>query len=172
MTLSSRTALWFSLLGVIGCGGAPEEAAQPAVQAAGQSDFDACALLTTEEIQASLAWVPDSTQKNSYGTTGNCTWFGPGGAMEQVSLLVGAGVPEMSSSATMAQWRAGQYANYGVTDAIVEPIEGLGVPAIRNEYGGLVAIEMAVRGQLVTVSSIATSDQVRALAGLVVGRMH
>ncbi len=171
MALCSKIAPWFCLLVVVGCGSAPEEAAQPAVPAEAPSDFDACALLTTEEIQASLAWVPDSTQKKSFGTTGNCTWFGPGGAMEQVSLLVGQGVPEMSSSTTMAQWRTRQYTNYGVTDAIVEPLDGLGVAAIRNEYGGLVAIEMAVRGQLVTVSSIATLDQVRSLASLVVGRM-
>jgi hypothetical protein len=58
-----------------------------------------------------------------------------------------------------------------VTDAVVEPVEGLGVPAIRNE-SGVVAIEMAVGAQLVTVGSIAANfEQVRKLAGFVLARM-
>lgn len=79
--------------------------------------------------------------------------------------------PYMSDSRKMADWRANQHKEYKVADAIVEPLEGLGVPAIRNEFG-VVAIEMAVGTQLVTVSSISANfEQVRKLAGFVLARM-
>jgi len=71
----------------------------------------------------------------------------------------------------MSDWRAKQYADSKVADAIVEPVEGLGVPAIRNEFG-IVAIEMAIKDQLVSVSSISANlEQTRQLAGFVVARM-
>jgi hypothetical protein len=91
--------------------------------------------------------------------------------LQQISLLVGQGMPDMSDSRKMADWRAKQYKEYKVTDAIVEPVEGLGVPAIRNEFG-VVAIEMAVGTQLVSVGGISANfEQVRKLAGFVVARM-
>jgi hypothetical protein len=165
--------LLFAPLAGAGCGGDSKPAVPAAETGAAPAagDFDPCALLTSGEIQATLGWVPDSTQKKAYGTTGTCTWFGPGGMADQVSLLVGQGMPDMSGSAVMAKWRAEQYAGYDVTDAIVEPVEGLGVPAIRNELAGLVAVEMAVKGQLVSVGSMAPIDKVRTLAGHVAGRM-
>lgn len=161
-----------ALMACLACGGgatkqAPAEAPSSPGRPAG---VDACALLTREEITAALGWTPDSAATQGYGTTGTCTWAGPGAA-EQLSLLVGQGMQDMSTSAAMASWRAEQYKNYAVTDAIVEPVEGLGVPAIRNELAGLVAIEMAIKGQLVTVSSIADFEKVKGLAGLVAGRM-
>jgi hypothetical protein len=153
-----------------GCGG--ETAKQtPAAEQTATSDFDPCALLSFEEIKSTLGWSPDSSQKKVYGTTGNCTYFGPSALTQQISLLVGQGMPDMSDSRKMADWRAKQYVDYKVTDAIVEPVEGLGVPAIRNEFG-VVAIEMAIGGQLVSVGSISAKlEQVRALAGFVVARM-
>jgi hypothetical protein len=169
-----RTALSLTiLLPLVACGGDKTAEQAPASEqaAASETSFDPCALLSSEEIMGTLGWSPDSSQKKTYGTTGNCTYFGPNAMLQQISLLVGQGMPDMSDSRKMADWRARQYTDYKVTDAIVEPVEGLGVPAIRNEYG-VVAIEMAVGAQLVTVGSIAANfEQVRKLAGFVLARM-
>lgn len=161
--------LVFSMLG---CGGSeqPDETQASPAAATAQSDFDPCALLTFDEISATVGWKPDSSVKKAYGTTGNCTYHGPNPYTQVVSVLVGQAMPDMSDSRTMADWRSAQYKDSKVTDFIVEPVEGLGVPAIRNEFG-VVAIEMAVKGQLVSVTSLsAPFEQVRKLAGYVVAR--
>lgn len=172
--MTTRTAFSLTIfLPLVACGGerTAEQASPPGQEVATQTSFDPCALLTAEEIMSAVGWSPDSSQKKAYGTTGNCTYFGPNAMLQQVSLLVGQGMPDMSDSRKMADWRAKQYTDYKVTDAVVEPIEGLGVPAIRNEYG-IVAIEMAVGTQLVTVSSLtAKFEQVRKLAESVLARM-
>jgi hypothetical protein len=155
----------------LACGGEPKQATQESASTDRAQDFDPCSLLTREEISSAMSWTPDSSQHKWYGTTGNCTWFGPGSIPKTVALLVGQGMSDMSSSAAMAEWRAKQYKNSGITDAIVEPVEGLEVPAIRNELGGVAAVEMAIKGKLVTISSIADFAQVRALAQPVPARM-
>ena len=172
--MTTRTALSLTIfLPLVACSGdkTAEQASSSEQAAASQTTFDPCALLASDEIMGTLGWSPDSTQKKAYGTTGNCTYFGPNAMTQQVSLLVGQGMPDMSDSRKMADWRANQYKDYKVADAIVEPVEGLGVPAIRNEFG-VVAIEMAVGTQLVSVGSISANfEQVRKLAGFVLARM-
>lgn len=173
--MTTRTALSTTLLLpllAVGCGGSTADQAKATEQtAAAESNFDPCALLTYQEISSVLGWAPDSSRKQAYGTTGNCTYYGPNALTQTIALLVGQGMPDMSDATKMAEWRAKQYVDYGVKDAVVEPLEGLGVPAIRNEFG-VVAIEMAVGSQLVSVSSIAANfDQVRTLAGFVLNRM-
>lgn len=156
-----------------GCGGSEQtDQTQAPPEAAAQTDFDPCALLTFDEISETVGWKPDSSVKKAYGTTGNCTYHGPNAYTQVVAVLVGQGMPDMSDSRKMADWRSAQYkeSKVPVTEFIVEPVEGLGVPAIRNEFGS-VAIEMAVKDQLVSVSSLTASfDQVRKLAGYVVAR--
>lgn len=159
-------------LSLLACGGgspngAPASKAVPAVAA---SDFDPCQLLTADEIQSSLAWRPDSARGSVYGTTGTCNHFGPGGMSQQVTVVVGQGMRAIATSADMATWRKEQYKGYDV-GAIVEPIEGLGVPAIRNEVAGLVSIEMVVAGKLVSVGAMSPLDRVRNLAAVVVSRV-
>ena len=157
---------------LLACGEATPDASQaakgaPAPQATG---LDPCQLLTADEIQSRLAWRPDSARGSGYGTTGTCNHFGPGGMAQQVTLVVGQGMRAMATSADMAAWRKEQYKGYDV-GAIVEPIEGLGVPAIRNEVAGLVSIEMVVAGKLVSVGAMSQLDKVRDLAALVVPRI-
>ncbi len=159
---------------LFGCGGERRDQAAGdtgTTDATAMASVEVCALLTSPEIQTALSWTPDSTAGQSYGTTGSCTFFGPN-TMQQVSLLVGQGMPDMSSSAAMATWRSEQYTEYKVTDAIVKSLDGLGVPAIQNEYGGLMTIEMAVGSQLVSVSSLATVEQMRSIASVVLGRLR
>ena len=154
-----------------GCGGNEEARSVAQQTAVAQSSFDPCALLTADEIKSTLGWAPDSSTKKAYGTTGTCNYFGPNAVEQQVSLLVGVGLAAMSDSRKMADWRAKQYADYKVSDAIVEPVSDLGVPAIRNEFG-IVAIEMAVGSRLVTVSSLSAKfDKVHALAALVLAHL-
>ena len=74
-------------------------------------------------------------------------------------------------STAMAEWRAKQYRDQCITDARVEPVDGLGVPAIRTELAGVAAAEMAIKGKLVTVSSVAEFSRVKSLSGPVVARM-
>lgn len=170
-----RTALAVTTLlplMVVGAGSgyaAQSKLAEPATAAT--TNFDPCSLLTYDEIKSAVGWKPDSSRAKAYGSTGNCTWYGPNAMTQNVALLIGQGMPDMSSSKTMAQWRAKQYTDYKVKDAIVEPVEGLGVPAIRNEWG-TVGIEMAVDKQLVSVSGLTLKfDQVKKLAAFVLARM-
>lgn len=159
-------------LAILGCGGSEQtDHAEPQGDtAAAQTDFDPCALLTFDEITSAVGWTPDSSAKKAYGTTGNCTYYGPNPYTQVVAVLVGQGMPDMSDSKKMADWRSAQYKDSKVADFTVEPVEGLGVPAIRNEFG-VVAVEMAVKDQLVSVSSLTASfDQVRKLAGFVLAR--
>ena len=171
--MTTRTAVSLTVfISLFACGGErASEQNTPSEQAASATSFDPCGLLTNDEIKGTLGWSPDSSQKKAYGSTGNCTYFGPNAMLQQVSLLVGQGMPDMSDSRKMADWRARQYTDMKVTDAIVEPVEGLGAPAIRNEFG-VVAIEMAIGSQLVSVGSISANfEQVRKLAAFVLARM-
>lgn len=173
--MSVRTALAMtSLLPLmaLGCGeGKAEQKKAPEQAAAAQTNFDPCALLTSEEIKSATGWAPDSSQKKPYGNTGSCIYYGPNALMDNVSILVGAGMPDMSDSRKLAEWRRKQYAEYKVPNATVEPIEDLGVPAIRNEFG-VKGVEMVVGKQLVTVSGLTLkADQVKKLAAFVLARM-
>lgn len=164
----------FFTLAVLGCGGSEQtdQAQAPPEAAVAQTDFDPCALLTFDEISTTVGWKPDSSVKKAYGTTGNCTYHGPNPYTQVVSVLVGQGMPDMSDSRKMADWRTAQYKESKVPDFIVEPVEGLGIPAIRNEFG-MAAVEMAVKDQLVSVTSLsAPYDQVRKLAEFVAARVR
>jgi hypothetical protein len=173
--MSMRTALAMTSLVslmTLGCGDKKAEQQKAPDQAAtAQTNFDPCALLTSEEIKSAAGWAPDSSQKKPYGNTGSCTYFGPNAMLQNVAILVGQGMPDMSDSRKLADWRRKQYADYKVTNATVEPIEDLGVPAIRNEFG-VEGVEMVVGKQLVTVSGLTLkADQVKKLAGFVLARM-
>ena len=173
--MSMRTALAMTTLlplMTLGCGdGKAEQKKAPEQAAAAQTNFDPCALLTADEIKSAAGWAPDSSQKKPYGSTGSCTYFGPNALTQNVAILVGQGMPEMSDSRKLADWRRKQYADYKVTNATVEPIDDLGVPAIRNEFG-VEGVEMVVGKQLVTVSGLTLkADQVKKPAGIVLARM-
>lgn len=159
--------------------GANPTASAPVPQASAPAGdaFDPCSLLTVAEIEAVLGWKVAKMEPKRYGATGNCTYtsanpYGKDG-MQQVTLLVGQGMPDMSSASAMAQWRLKQYEGPSYKDigAIVEPIEGLGVAAIRNEVGGLLTLEMAVGKQLVSVGVFGSLEQARALGEKVLMRI-
>jgi hypothetical protein len=45
-------------------------------------------------------------------------------------------MPKVATSAETAEWRKQQTGGYGNVKFVIEPVEGLGVPAIRNEVEG------------------------------------
>jgi len=79
----------------------------------------------------------------------------------------------MGSSSEMAKWRLRDGNSYAGIEFKVSPVEGLGVPAVRNEVEGtgLVAVESAVNGMLlaITTSKLETS---KALAAKALARLQ
>jgi hypothetical protein len=89
-----------------------------------------------------------------------------------LSLVVAPGMPQVASSAEMAAWRKKQTESYGDIKFVIAPVEGLGVPAIRNEVEGtgLATIEAAAKGMLLDVTS-STLEQAKALAAKAITRL-
>lgn len=135
--------------------------------------IDACKLLTPDEIEAVVGWKPVKAEPSTYGGTAVCNFYGPKGLTQSVTLLVAPGMPPVASSAEMAQWRRKQTEGYGDLKFVIEPIDGLGFPAIRNEVGentGLASIEVAVKGMLLDVTC-STLEQAKALAAKAIARL-
>jgi hypothetical protein len=57
--------------------------------------------------------------------------------------MLAPNVPPVASSTEMAQWRSKQWTSFGDIKVAITPIEGVAVPAMRNEVkgGGLVTVE-------------------------------
>lgn len=146
------------VLGLAGCGGggdagraAPDRPAQAAA-----APVDPCGLLTPEEIAAVVGTKVERTEPNQYGGTAVCNFYGQS-ITPLASLTVASGMPDVSTSTEMAAWRSAQTrtGSYADIKFLIEPIEGLGVPAIRNEIegAGLATVEIAVRGRLLDVTT-------------------
>jgi hypothetical protein len=155
------------------CGGDADGGKQEPSQAAKRTEqtapaVDACTLLTGEEIEAVTGVGGVAPRKEAHGAVGTCNYHAGEQLMPVVSLLLAPGMPKMSSSAEMADWRSKQGTSFGGVKLIIEPIEGLGVPAIRNEVegAGMVTVETAVRGMMldVTTSSLEHSKTLAAKA--------
>lgn len=90
-----------------------------------------------------------------------------------MSLLVAPGMPNVANSTEMAEWRKQQTKGYGDIKFVIEPVEGLGVPAIRNEIGdvpGLATIEAAANGVLLDVTS-STLEEAKTLVVKAIKRL-
>jgi uncharacterized protein DUF3558 len=162
------------------CGGGGEASKSSAVSAGSRPEpakpapkLDACSLLTAEEIEAAVGWKSAKAEPSSYGGTAVCNFSGPKGVSQSLSLLVAPGMPNVASSTEMAQWRRQQTKGYGDIKFIIEPVEGLGVPAIRNEVGevpGMATIEAAANGVLLDVTS-STMEEAKVLAAKAIKRL-
>jgi len=132
-----------------------------------------CSLLTADEIAtvtgAKIAEMKDTT----YGSTQNCNYSEAANLSPIVSLLLAASGPNVANSAEMAEWQRKQAKNGPMAlgdnlKAIIEPIEGLGAPAIRTEIEGMhfVTVQTVVKGRLleVTTSSFEWSKSLAAKA--------
>lgn len=159
------------------CGKSDQAGKPPPAQASRpEKTIDPCALLKAEEIEAALGWKVATTEVKAYGDTGTCTYASATPytmkGLQQLSLVIGRGMPDMSSSEAMAKWRLAQYSgeSYKNMNPIVKPVEGLGVPAIRNGFERTFGIEMAVGDKLISLSLFDSLEPARALAQKVVAR--
>jgi hypothetical protein len=167
MSLSSRSVLLVALV-LLGakCGGDSRTTSKD-VASPGSGDpkpaqaLDACSVLTPAEIEAVTGARSVAPKADAHGSVGTCNFHAGEELMPVVSIVLAPGMPKVSSSAEMAAWRSKQGTSYGDTKLIIEPVEGLGVPAIRNEVEGmgLVTVEASVGGKLldVTTSSLERS---------------
>lgn len=154
----------WAVLALVACGGSNDQ--PPAVAAdrpaSSTSRVNACTLLTGEEIAEVTGVQAGQVTPDTFGNVGTCNYNVSGEMMPVVSVILAPNMIDMSSSAEMVKWRQSQVgSSYGDIKVILTPVEGLGVPAIRNEVEGvgLVTVEAAVKGMLldVTTSSLEMS---------------
>ena len=112
------------------------------------------------------------TEPATYGPTQVCNYHVQGQPMPVVSLLLTPNVQKFANSTAMAEWQR-KNAKKGMSMGgnlkfIIEPVEGLGVPAIRNQIEGseMVTVVAAAKGKLVelTTSSLERSKALVAKA--------
>jgi hypothetical protein len=129
--------LLLSLL-LAACGGGSESGSETASakDTDDDKDFDACTLLTAEEIQAATGWAPDTSASKQYGTTRTCAYHGKDAVKQSVVLVVATPAPKVSSSAELAARRNEQAQRQPDIKMVITPVEGLGVPAVRSELEG------------------------------------
>jgi hypothetical protein len=176
--LTSITALFTLGLAVGACGRDDVSRAQakpsdpPAATKAQQPAVDVCSLLTKEEIATVTGAKAADIKPDSHGAVGTCNYQAPNELLPVVSLVLAPNMPQVASSKEMAEWRGKQGGSFGDIKLVIAPLEGLGVPAIRNQIEGveMVTVELAAKGKLldVTTSSLEKST---ALAVKALGRL-
>jgi len=175
---ASTAVIAIAFLG-LACGGSAESQTRsagsrpPAAKAAAKR-IDVCSLITPEEIAAETGAKVADIKPDAYGAVGTCNFSVAGKLMPIVSILLAPAMPNVASSSEMAQWRSNQTKGtaYGDIKFIIEPIEGLGVPAIRNEIegAGMVTVETAVKGRLLDVTT-SSLDRSKALVTKAIARL-
>jgi hypothetical protein len=167
-----------AVVALTACGGADAPEGDAAAQVANPptveaAEVDPCSLLTGSEIEQVVGTKVERSEPSQYGGTLACNYYGT--AIGPVaSLLLAGGMPAVSNSTEMAAWRSKQAGSGSYADIkfIIEPVEGLGFPAIRNEIegAGLATVEVAVRGRLLDVST-GNLEHSKALALKAIARM-
>jgi len=116
---------------------------------------EVCSLLTVAEIAEATGMKPSDGKPTDYGATATCNWIAPDGFTPIATAVLSQGMPGMGSSSEMAKWRLRDGNSYAGIEFKVSPVEGLGVPAVRNEVEGtgLVAVESAVNGMLLAITT-------------------
>jgi hypothetical protein len=168
-----RTALAGLLVAACGSEAAQSSAAQGTKPRKDASGIDACALVTAEEIEGAAGWKPEATDPETHQRTATCTYHRADGAKVQtIVLIVSPGMKVLKSSAEMAEWRTQQVARHPEIKMVIQPVEGLGVPAISNQAEGdeVPMLETSAKGLLLAVraSSLEVS---KALAAKAIARL-
>jgi hypothetical protein len=123
----------------------------------------ACDLLTAAEVEAATGWKPGAPESESYGTTSTCTFTGDALKQQVVVLTLARPAPKVASSAAFAERRIEQGKRTPELATSVQPVEGLGAPAIRSDDGsGPATIEAVAGGRILGV----TAPTVEAAEGL------
>jgi hypothetical protein len=133
---------------------------------------DACSVLTSDEIEAVTGTKSVEPKPEAYGPAATCNYHAPDQLLPAVTIVLAPGMPNVTSSAEMAAWRSKQGTSWGDIKLIIEPVEGLGVPAIRNEIegAGMVTVEAGVRGLLLDVAT-SSLEHSKALAAKAMARL-
>lgn len=127
--------------------------------------IDPCALLTPTDVESATGWKV--TKSGVSKLTGACEFFGPNDVLDIVTVSVVAGPSPIVTSADLAAWRKAQIGPKNEAGLVIQPVDDVGVPAIRNDFGGpdFVVIEAWVRSLMVDIGSsnlAATKAMVRA----------
>jgi hypothetical protein len=165
---------------------AAEQAATTPVSSAGA---DPCAILTAEEIQATVGWTVATSRPKSGPGYANCTWSSEKANTVLPPETLSAGyLPcltnfpcstiqwpgQFASSAALAEFRVNVYKGtpYADAGATASPVDGLGVPAIIHELGGEYSFEAFLGGEKTAFVSLWTSaEAARSLGEKVLGRL-
>jgi hypothetical protein len=156
----------------------PSKETASVVESNQEESLDPCALLQSDEIESALGWKVATTEPTVHGATGSCKYSSATPytlqGMQQLAVVVGQGSPEMRSSEALVKWRLDQYSGDAYKDMkpVVETVDGLGVPAIRNGMDDLFGIEMIVGDKLVTLSPFESLEPARTLAAKVISRLQ
>jgi hypothetical protein len=166
---------------------AEEAAAPPAASASG---IEPCSTLTVEEIQAAVGWTVARSEPKSSPGYFSCTWASEKGGSVLPPETVEAGITscftnipcstidmpgQFANSAAMAEFRRGVYkgTSYEAMNPMVEPVEGLGVPAVVHEIGGMYSMEMFLDdGKTAFVTLWTGADAARSLGEKVLARVR
>jgi hypothetical protein len=132
--------------------------------------IDPCALLTTADVESATAWKV--TKSGLSKLTGACEFFGPNDVLDIVTVSVVAGPSPVATSADLAAWRKSQIGPKNEAGLVIQPVDDVGVPAIRNDFGApdFVVIEAWVRGLMVDIGSH-NLDAAKAMVRAAVKRM-
>lgn len=127
-------------------------AATPQAAQSAPRKVDPCSLLTPADVEAATSWK--IRQSGPSKLTGACEFFGPNEFLDIVTVLIYPGPTTIASSAEMAAWRRKQLDASTEKLLSFQPIDDVGVPAIRHDVGGSTGIlEASVRGYLLNVSA-------------------
>jgi len=146
--------------------------ASRAATEAKKPSVEVCSLLTNEEIAAATGAKVAEVKPDSHGSVGTCNYQVPSEPLPVVSLVLAPNMPPVATSTEMAEWRNKQGTSFGDIKVLIAPIEGLGVPAIRNEVEGvgLVTVEAAAKGMLLDVTT-SSLERSKALAVKAIARL-
>jgi hypothetical protein len=173
MRCLTRIVLSGLLLAACGSEAPQSSAAQNPQIRKDASGINVCALLTAEEIEATAGWKVDETKPETHQRTATCTYSRSDGAtVKTVVLIVSPGMRVLESSAAMAEWRTEQAARHPEFKLIIDPVEGLGAPAIssRTEDDPVPTLEASAKGVLLAVRS-SSLDVSKTLAGKAIARL-
>ena len=137
------------------------------------SKIDACALITSADIETAAGWKPEASEPKMYGGTLTCSYHRADGTkVQSVTLIVSSGMRVLESSASMADWRKKQAERHPEIKMTIQPVEGLGVPAISHQAEGdsVPTLEASAKGVLLAVRS-SSLEVSKALAAKAIGRL-
>jgi hypothetical protein len=160
---------------VAACGGESSETRAQSGSggsSASNDDYDPCALLTAEEIQAATGWAPDTSAAKTYGTTKTCAIHGTDAMKQSVVIVVARPAPKVSTSAELADRRVKAAAASPEIKMKFTPIEDLGMPAVRSEVEGAnPTVEVVVANKVIGVTA-SDFESSKTLAGKAAARLR